>query len=193
MNTFHKTKGFSLIETIVAIVVLTLAVVGPMTLSAQSIRASRDARLELTATHLAEEGMEVVHNIRDNNSAQDADPARGAWMTNILPICSTGCVVDVTEHSTGVWGPTALISCAGNCSTVDRIYQHSTTGLYRQFSSALASPWTVTPFRRSVTVTEVVANRQVRVTSSVSYRSYGGSPRTISTSQDFYNWFPRLN
>ena len=193
MNTLDKTKGFSLIETIVAISVLTLAVVGPMTLSAQSIRASRDARLELTATHLAEEGMEVVHNIRDNNSAQDTDTFRSRWMLNILTNCSTGCVVDVTQHTGGVWGPSALIPCAGTCSTINRIYQHGTTGLFRQFSSALASPWVATPFSRSVTVTQVIANRQVRVTSSVSYRSYGGNPRIISTSQDFYNWFPRLN
>ena len=139
--------------------------------------------------------MEIVHNIRDNNSAQDLDANRSGWMTNILTNCSTSCVVDVTDHSVGVWGPLALISCAGNCSTIDTIYQNKTTGLYRQFSSAPPSPWSITPFKRSVLVVQVgaVAGRQVRVTSSVSYRSYGGTARTISTSQDFYNWFPRLN
>lgn len=193
-----KQKGFTLIEAIVSIVILTFAVAGPMALSSQSLRASRDARLELEATHIAEEGIEIIHNIRDNSSAKDNTAARTGWMASILGVCNAGCIADVTEHSAGVWGPAALSACpGGDCSTVSRIYYHPTSHLYRQRVIALGSPWKPTVFTRSMTVTGVddVANpiRQIVITSTVTYVGYNGAVRTINVRQDLYNWFPRLN
>src|SRR3989338_8054755 len=89
LHNFHDMKknahttGFTLIESIVAISVLTLAVAGPLTLAAHSLKASRDARAEFIATHLAEEALEVVHNIRTNNSANDNTADRSEWMRGI--------------------------------------------------------------------------------------------------------------
>lgn len=191
-------KGFTLIEAIVSIVILTFAVAGPMALSSQSLRASRDARLELEATHIAEEGIEIIHNIRDNSSAKDNTAARTGWMAAILGVCNAGCIADVTEHSSGVWGASALTACpAGDCSTVGKIFYHPTSHLYRQRGAALGAPWKPTVFTRSMTVAGVddIANpvRQVVITSTVTYVGYNGTVKTINVRQDLYNWFPRLN
>ena len=97
------TKGITLIETVVAVGILVAAIAGPMTLASQSLKASRDARNELIATHLAEEGIEVLHSMRDNNSATDNSPQRLGWMNTILIACSGGCVIDPTDHTTPVW------------------------------------------------------------------------------------------
>ncbi len=195
-NAHHK--GFTLIEAVVSIAILAFAVGGPMALSAQSLRASREARIQLEAIHIAEEGIEIIHNIRDNNSAKDVTLTRDAWMSSILGTCVGGCIADVTDHSAGVWGPAALTACpAGDCSVVGRIYYHPTSSLYRQRQIALAAPWVPTVFTRSMTVAGVddVSNpvRQVVVTSTVTYQGYNGAIRTISVRQDLYNWFPRLN
>jgi hypothetical protein len=210
--TQQKTKGFSLIEAIVAVTLMSVAIVGPMTLSAQSIRATREARLELIATHLAEEGMETVHNIRDNNSAKDATLTRLEWMDggashtqlDILNQCShgDGCIVDITEHpgagvgaGTGVWTDATLVRCNGICDDV--IYQNPTTGLYRQNKAGLTTSWIASPFKRVVHVTGVDHPqnpvRQVRVVSTVTYQAFNGETRTISVNEDYYNWFPALN
>lgn len=191
-------KGFTLIEAIVSIVILTFAVAGPMALSSQSLRASRDARLELEATHIAEEGIEIIHNIRDNSSAKDNTAARTGWMSAILGECNVKCIADVTDHSPGVWGPNALKQCpAGDCSTVGIIYYHPTTHLYRQRGTSLNSPWKPTVFNRFMTVAGVddPSNpiRQVVITSTVTYVGYNGAVKTINVRQDLYNWFPRLN
>jgi len=215
MNTIkQKSRGFTLIESIVAVTLLAVAIVGPMTLSAQSIRATREARLELVATHLAGEGIEIVHNIRDNNSAKETDSVnRSDWMDgstiqiNIIQECSNGgfgCIVDVIEHplvsgnsggGSGVWTDEALVKCNGTC--VDAIYQNPSTGLYRQHKSGLGAPWVRTPFTRIIHVTGVdsASNplRQVKVVSTVTYETYGGATRTISANEDLYNWFPNLN
>lgn len=213
-QTQKKNKGFSLIETVVAVTLMSIAIIGPMTLSAQSIRATREARLQLTATHLAEEGVEIVHNIRDNNSAEDLSSNRVEWMSGsalhtqlqIINQCSQagGCIVDVIEHPTvsgragsgsGVWTNRSLVRCNGIC--FNTVYQNPNTGLYRQRSSGLGAPWVATPFTRVIQVTGVDSGsnplRQVRVVSTVTYRAFNGATRTVSVNEDLYNWFPNLN
>lgn len=198
----HKKKvlshrGITLIEAIVAISVLVFAIAGPLTLASSSLRASREARTELVATHLAEEALEVVHNIRSNNSADDSTVNRTQWMQQIFNRCSAGCVVDVTDHvGTGVWGPNALIQCpSGHCAAIAPLYFNGQTSLYRQSGTALGDPWRPSQFSREVLVQGIddVSNpgRQVRVTATVTYSSYTGL-RTVRISEDLYNWFPQL-
>lgn len=200
------TQGMTLIEAVVSISILVTALTGPMVLASQSLKASRDARAELIATHLAEEAIEVVSSMRENNSADDTTSTRDDWMIRppgqtIINLCDTGegCVVDVTDHSGGgVWGQDALIKCpAGNCASRSQVYYYPDTGLYRQFKSALASPWVTTPYRRTVRIVGVDNGvnsvRQVRVIATVTYPGYGGNIRTITLNEDLYNWFPKLH
>ncbi len=198
MTTSTKKNGFTLIEAIVGITILTLAVVGPLTLAAQSLKATRGARQELEATHLAAEAFEVVHSIRDNNSAHDSSPTRTAWMQNIMSNCSNGdgCIIDVTDHSSGVWGNNTLLACpAGNCASVSTLYFYPSTSLYNQSLSPLPSPWVDSQFKRFVKVVgiddPVNPMQQVHVVVTVTYDGVGGT-RTVSIADDMYNWFPEL-
>lgn len=199
----RKTGGFTLIEAIASITLLIFAITGPMALSAQSLRVSRDARLQLEATHLAEEGIEVVYNIRANNSADDAAMPPTDWMDGLLSECTViaggtqGCVVDMTDHTGGgpnpVWGNSAIKSCnAAQCPDAIPLYKNNTSGIFRQKSSGFGAGWTKTGFTRLVTMSTIAANRQVRVTSTVTYVGYAGNIRTVAVSADLYDWFPYL-
>lgn len=188
-------KGFTLIETIVSIAILTIAIVGPMTLSARSIHASSGARLQLEATYLANEGIEVVRNLRDNSSAEDNSTTRTNLFATILTTCQLGCIVDVDRTGSGsnVWNPNVIRSCStGDCL---RVYSDvAGTGLlYRQSgNSAPGGDWDVSPFTRMVVATQVTAERQMRLTSTVSYRDTNGLLRQVIAVDDLYNWFPYL-
>ena len=59
-------RGFTLIETMVAVTILTLAVVGPLFTASRAIVAAQNARDQLTASYLAQEGIEYVRAMRDN-------------------------------------------------------------------------------------------------------------------------------
>jgi prepilin-type N-terminal cleavage/methylation domain-containing protein len=187
--------GFTLVETLVAVMILAFAIIGPFVLSAQSLRASRDARSELSATYLALEGIEIVHNIRDNNSGDDITASHTNWMNNIIATCkANGCVPDITQQMT----PAALIMCPpGLCPNRSTVYYNPTTGLYRQSDVALSSPWQKTTYTRILSVVGVDdpndPQKQVRITSTVTYLGYGHKTRTLSIVDDFYNWFPSLN
>lgn len=204
----NTTKGMTLIEAVVSVTILTAALTGPMVLASQSLKASRDARAELVATQLASEGIEVVSSIRENNSADDPLTTQDNWMTqdpsgaaqNIIDLCDDGdgCVIDVTDHSGGTWGLNTLIACpSGDCTTLAPVYYYPDSGLYRQSGSALSSPWVETIYRRTVKIEGVDAGinslRQSRIISMVTYPSFTGNLRTITLTEDIYNWFPALH
>ena len=73
-------RGFSLIETMIAISVLVLVITGPLTLAAQSLKAASAAKNNLIAANLAQEGIELIRLYRTNNILQ----GRG-WMEGLLP------------------------------------------------------------------------------------------------------------
>lgn len=194
----RSTAGFTLVEAIASIALLVTAITGPMVLSAQSLRVSRDARFQLEATQLAEEGVEIVHSIRDNNSADDAAMPPVDWMNNILSECSGTCIADVTDQAisaTNPWKSTALKACTAPCTASAPLYKNTTSGLYRQRFNGLNPPgtWAKTDFTRLITVTQIVAGRQVRVQSTVTYKSYSGAIRTMTVTEDLYNWFPNIH
>ena len=62
-----KIKGFSLIETLVATFVLATGLLAAASLIFYSIESSMDSRNQVIAANLAQEGAELVRNIRDNN------------------------------------------------------------------------------------------------------------------------------
>src|SRR3989338_9606391 len=76
--------GFTLIETLVAVTILTFAVVGPMFTASRSIVAAQLANDQITASYLAQEGIEYVREVRDNaylDAYQDDGPevSTTAW------------------------------------------------------------------------------------------------------------------
>jgi len=60
-------QGFTLMEAIVAITVITVGIVGVLSLVSQTISSSTFSKDKLVAAYLAQEGIEIVRNIRDTN------------------------------------------------------------------------------------------------------------------------------
>ena len=68
-----KEKGFTLIETLVAIAILLVIIVGPMSIAQKGIQNAFFAREQLTAVFLAQEAIEGVRELRDNNAIDAYD------------------------------------------------------------------------------------------------------------------------
>jgi hypothetical protein len=79
-------KGFTLIEAITAIFLTTVGIVGISGLISQSITYSTISRQKLIASYLAQEGIEIVRNIRDTNLLEgeswDNGLAPGNWQAD---------------------------------------------------------------------------------------------------------------
>lgn len=72
----HKTTknnhGFTLVETLVAIAVLMIAVAGPLSIANRALTSALYSRDQSIASNLAQESMEIIKNIRDNNIKNNA-------------------------------------------------------------------------------------------------------------------------
>ncbi len=67
-------QGFSLIEVLVAMMILSIGVIGALKLQLSSMQATREASLADTATHLAFELADRVHGNHDRLSQARANP-----------------------------------------------------------------------------------------------------------------------
>jgi prepilin-type N-terminal cleavage/methylation domain-containing protein len=100
----RRQRGFSILETLVAIAILLIATTGPMVFAQQSLRAARLSRDQVTAFYLAQDAIEFVKHIRDENSLVGS---RADWLAGLEECYSVetdpqdGCQVSVPEWSAG--------------------------------------------------------------------------------------------
>ncbi len=77
----NKTKGQGLVEILVAIGILTIISVSALALAASSLKMAILSEEKMQATNLAQQAIEVVRNIRDNNW-KDGNPWDNSFTTN---------------------------------------------------------------------------------------------------------------
>lgn len=99
----QKNRGFTLIETMVAVFILTLALTGLLGLNASSIFAARYARNEISANYLMQEAVDGIRNDRDTTAFLGGD--WNAFITKYgYPNTSCfdktkGCYIDFTDQT----------------------------------------------------------------------------------------------
>jgi prepilin-type N-terminal cleavage/methylation domain-containing protein len=79
-------KGFTLLETVIAVSILSVGIAGSIGLVNQTVKLGFAVNKQLTGAYLAQEGMEVIHNIRHTNWIEDGVPppvGPAAWDAGI--------------------------------------------------------------------------------------------------------------
>ena len=100
---YIKKQGFTLIETMIAITVMLIAVVAPMSLAQDGVTAARLAQDQIVAFYLAQEGVELVRNMRDYNklnasfAPNQLDGALADCVVDPLIPSERGCYIDATQ------------------------------------------------------------------------------------------------
>lgn len=172
MKTHTPQKGFTLIETMVAITILVVAVAAPLTLAAQSLFAAVYAKDQTTAFYLAQEAVEVVRNRRDHNMLEFLDGQGTTWL-NGIPLASAFWV-DVPNDT--------LTVCPGDC--LDTKLQHN--GVFYNYESGEGSR-----FGRSVLVEEnpSLTNEAV-ISVTIEWQTGSFRERRFTLRERIYNWVP---
>ena len=128
MNRKNKkaNQAFTLLETIIAIGIIITGIVGILILVEQSLRSIRVAENRIIASHMAQEAVEVVVNIRDTNWV-----SRVGWRTGI-PTLTQG----IVDYDSALVSP--AVDPANFCmSWVSGTYRHGTPSCNTIFSRHL--------------------------------------------------------
>lgn len=74
-----SSKGFTLVETLVAISIFTVSLLGIMSVLASSIANTNYAKRKMVASYLAQEGIEYIRNMRDTKVLYGSGDSIGRW------------------------------------------------------------------------------------------------------------------
>lgn len=208
MITSHTQKsGFTLVETLVAISILVVVVIGPLTIAQKGIQNARFATEQITAVYLAQEAIEAVRQLRDDRAlevfadttARDPDNPIDTWAwhqgggNRIDDSCedispntdANGCRYE-PDTSNGQ-NQVLFRSCSG-----DQCQLYITSaGTYTHQSGSGNS---LSPFTRRVWIREAIPGQAVEVTVRVTWNAqvFGNQPRSVELSTWLYNHYDRF-
>ena len=152
-------KGFTLIEALVALVILTLALGPALVLSGNISSTASIIQNNLIAANLSQEGVEVIRALRDanwfNGLSFDAGIADGIYRIE--------------------WNSNALISLGSNPPL------KINAGLYNYSSG------TDTKFKRTGTITKI-KSEELRIISDVTWTERGNRTRDVKTESHLFDW-----
>lgn len=182
--TKSKKMGFTLVETLVAIGILSLSIAATFTAVQNGLQNSSIAKDQTTAFYLAQEAMEYIKNKRDQNALNSINGGANQWLTGLSDVggdpCWFGkvCRIDVTVSS-----PADIVYCGslvlnGTCSV---LYQNPTSGLF-----GYTAGWTPTIFKREIQFREVVSGQEVEVTIRMSWSSRWGE-KSFQVTEALFN------
>jgi len=167
-----KHKGFTLLETIVALSVIVGAMSGPVTLTTRGIFTAKFAKNKLVAANLAQEGLEIIRQCRDNSILLN-------WPGGFASIGTGDWQVDVLGNT--------INSCPLSPFTATVLLRDEDSGLYN-YSTGDDSLFT----RRITTQINFdcdgsAGSNRFCATSRVTW-SEGGIDRVMTLREALYNW-----
>lgn len=181
----HPSRGMTLIETLVAVTILTVAIVAPMQLTISSLASANYARDQILAANLAQEAIESVRSKRDGNILTLALTANATCLADGLPmhiLCGIPIGQDFTIDTAS---NNTITVCSGSCPYLKT---DSAQTLYGYNAS-----WTTeTSYRRVVHVVYLNAPQssvdEIKITVTVTQKPTAHQLPPMVISENMYRW-----
>lgn len=167
-------QGFTVIESLVAISVLVMVVIGATSAVQTGLSSYILTKEQVIAFYLAQEGFEQIKNMRDENNLTDRNWLWGISENSDDP-CYFGfaCTVSPVETNLATRCPGV-----GSCPV---LRQDSTSGFY-----GYNLAWTPTIFRREIILSSV-NSEEISVTVTVNW-SKGLINRQFKLKENIFDW-----
>jgi type II secretory pathway pseudopilin PulG len=181
-----KGGGFTLVETLVAISIFSLSLIGLMNALGSGIADTNYAKKKITAAYLAQEGIEYLRNMRDTYVLYSATAPAG-WTAFNAKLTAASCngangcyfddqTLDFTNPNKPITN-TAFYSCTGTCP----LMSYDPTFAKYNYTSGSSSG-----FIRTIKTAQTNAN-ETKITSTV-YWGQGSGTYSVSLSESLFNW-----
>ena len=190
--TNNANKGFTIVEVLISLTIFSIAVAGVITVAVQGSLNVNAARNKVTASYLADEGVELMRSMRDTavvNAGVGFEAA--GWTAFNSPafasLCITAsCDIDPTNNAGSDPYPSAsnISDCtptAGFC----HLYYVPSTGYY---TGVVTTPG-LTPsiFSRGIRLT-VLNPDEIQITSTVQWTE-GTVVQSVTQTETLFNWY----
>ncbi len=164
-----KQKGFTILEVLAVISIVTIGLVGLISLINQNIHVNYINKSKIIAIGLAQEGIELVRKVRDDNWLEG-----NAWDKYISPTDTEGTFA--IASSTNIF----IDKNCNNITDSECRLRKTSNGFYNHTSG------TNTQFYRLITVKEP-NNYELIVMSKVQWRTANGFHNVVAE-EHLYNW-----
>ncbi len=182
LSKYKKQKGFTLVEMLVAISILSLSILATFTAISANLKNAKYSEDKIVASFLASEAIEYVKNVRDENAIRNilgistGNPIN--WLRDISasisdPCYNRSCVIDTISNT--------ITACSSDHNSCPFLRQHYTK-IY-----GYDSGWTLTKYKRSVTVTSI-SSTEANVTVTMTWTAPDGSAKNFTLSEIIRNW-----
>ncbi len=178
-----RMRGFTLVETLVAISIFSVSIITGMVVMGQGISDINYAKQKIIANYLAQEGIEMVRNMRDSYMLHDTGSGDKDFdsFANEFSSCNenVGCSFDTTKNN--IENNDFIFRCSGNNQTKCDVY--ISNGNYN--NNKTGSP---TGFRRIIWAdTSNKNNGDVKIFTKVSWTQKSGL-KLVTLSNVLFNW-----
>ena len=160
MKNKEKTKGFTLLEMLLSLLVIVIGVLGAFTAVARYSQNTQQEKENLVASYLCQEGIEIVKNVRDTN-----------WVNGTT--WSTGLAAGNYEADY----QSGLVALSGDPR---KLYIDGATNFYKYEASPTGN--TETPYTRVIAITANGAD-ELDIVVTVTWSS-----NTMVVKQNIFNW-----
>jgi len=186
---YKNSNGFTLVETLVAVAIFSVALVALLTSLGRGIADISYAKNKTTAEYLAQEGIEYIRNMRDTYVLYNVGGAQVGWDTFRAKVGATNDTICARANKYGCYLPDLDFnnsSAITNITPTDcgapclYLRYNPANGAYN-YSAGLNSI-----FSRKIVVTQTNTN-ELKILSTVSWTQGSGSKST-TLSESLFNW-----
>ncbi len=179
-------KGFTLVETMFAVFILTFTIVGLMTVVSNSLFAARYARDEITVNYLLQEAIDHIRNDRDTIVFFEDGGTWDIFLNKYINFCSSsggGCTFDALSQA-----DPKPCSFGKGCPYLYYDKDADTTPFYVTDNGISMGKKVKTNFRRKIVVERDAKNQdEINITVTVDWLN-GNLPMTRSLKTSFMKW-----
>ena len=199
-TTHTNQKGFTLVETLVAVLILTLSIGALLSLAAGGFYSVKYSRNQIVANNLLQESLEYIRNSRDTAlqqgltwAAWEATLQKGIDGSDTGP--GTGCFSASGCYVSPYGNPSKapVKQCDTTCPYIlyypdNSFYGYDFSTSSYPFPAPINAPYQ-TSFRRTITIVPATNPDQLNVTGTITWLN-GSTSKSISKSILITNWKP---
>ena len=176
-----KIKSFTIIEMLVAMLIFTLIIGGSIVLMQQTLVMISLANQRLVAYYLAQEGIELARNVRDNNWLQQPSDITYPWDAGFFSLGTPDLEIDYNDLYSKNKNVSSFYSYAGKYFYLDN------NGYTYNTPCSSASANNCTSFKRRINVSDE-ADGSILIECYVEWRERGRE-HSVMIQDKLYNWY----